>query len=549
LTWRVEGESLSEKGIVAQYLGTIANGRMDGFGSLVTASALRYEGGWKNGLVAGHGELMLPSGDAYVGGFASGVPHGKGRYIATTGVIYEGGFDRGKQHGPGRIAKGYGKAYASVWHEGEEIKRQRTDAPAEWVAANVTLAQAKSSDGLRFGLTLGTPPNWCCLSGPSPIGYLAKATAHGLVIAPDSEELLLAWNGELNVLAEATAPYRAGYHWNFQRKPKAKPKRGPLTDGGIEGGAQAFADLRQEAKQYSFLNYTKAHLQPLLLQMSLENMESETVRIVGGYVDVEQSRPKEDPLIQVVYANPYRPQRIAFVVENYGWVPADVSLTFRVIDRSRGRQTAERTVHVGMVDGIGSLDLRKALISLGVRDTALDNIAQACEEKGDGTVCLSRLRASGVFGELAPYVRATEDGGPVSFGVDITGRLNYEWTSFDGVDARKSAPFEAFAAFGTLRSRAECEGTEYKDQAGTKPFMLSTSGRSYRIRLTMRDSVPAGVIGRWRVRLDAPQSSTHKLRLVLELADGRRASSRSVELLYYKPRFYSEAMRALPGRC
>src|SRR5262249_39919005 len=153
-----------------------------GFGSLVTASRLRYDGGWKEGLAAGQGQLMLPSGDAYVGGFAGGSLHGDGRYIAATGEIYEGGFAAGKRDGPGATAKSDGSAYASIWRGGEEIKGHRTAAPAEWAAANVTLAQAKSSDGLRFGLALGTPPNWCCLSGPTPIGYVAKATAEGLVI-------------------------------------------------------------------------------------------------------------------------------------------------------------------------------------------------------------------------------------------------------------------------------------------------------------------------------------------------------------------------------
>jgi hypothetical protein len=36
---------------------------------------------------------------------------------------------------------------------------------------------------------------------------------------------------------------------------------------------------------------------------------------------------------------------------------------------------------------------------------------------------------------------------------------------------------------------------------------------------------------------------------VVQLADGRRVTSRAVDLLYYKPRFYSSDLRALPGKC
>ena len=65
--------------------------------------------------------------------------------------------------------------------------------------------------------------------------------------------------------------------------------------------------------------------------------------------------------------------------------------------------------------------------------------------------------------------------------------------------------------------------------------MLKLDESGYKIAIPFAGDVTPGFTSRWRIELQAPETSEHDFQLVLVLSDGRQIASRPVHLTYFIP--------------
>jgi hypothetical protein len=511
LTWRRAGAlRYGREGIMAQYRGDMANGRAHGYGTFVDRSGLRYDGEWVDGLMEGDGQLLLGIGDVYRGGFKAGRLHGHGLYIDAAGRVYEGGFIAGLRDGPAQVAEPNGLTYAGVWIHGSEDPSQRAPADDAW--ANIYRVQAPTPGPAELAITLGVGsaiPQFCCEAAPVALGYASTSFPDRLEIYPDAPALLEQWRGRANIAVSDPDP---------------------------------FALRRLSFQEYSLLNYSSKFVMSVPLQFGLENRSTRPITIVGGYLDIERSELEDQPALQSIELNPLGPQNTTFSIENYGWSPArNARLRFRFQHPEKGIRTEPIELSIGEISGVQQFSFAPALARFGVRMRDLPRIGQTCKPREEtDEACLARIVRSGVFGQLTDYVTSSGR----RFGVRAVGQVDYEWTHADGSRRNGTAPFDALVPLGTYESLGHgCEGADILDVDAGRPFVLSENRGHYSVRFPLRDEVAAGTIRRWRIVLDSKKSSQHRMRVVVELAEGQKISSRSISLLLFRPNRYAESVR------
>ena len=90
---------------VAQYRGTLVDGRFEGEGEFVDSAGFSYSGAWRDGLMEGEGRLMLANGDEYVGVFRGGLRDGDGIFTTASGFVYRAGFTAGVPNAASRFSR------------------------------------------------------------------------------------------------------------------------------------------------------------------------------------------------------------------------------------------------------------------------------------------------------------------------------------------------------------------------------------------------------------------------------------------------------------
>jgi hypothetical protein len=242
------------------------------------------------------------------------------------------------------------------------------------------------------------------------------------------------------------------------------------------------------------------------------------------------------------------PQSIAFSIENYGWAAAeDARLEFRFQSHNRESSTEPTEIALGDIATVHDFTFESPLARFDVDVPALPDLGYGCTSEESGLDCVDRLRRSGVFGRLSDYLVVQKR----RFGFVADGFIRYRWKEGDGRAQSATSPFHAFIPIGTLESRAECEGSDYEDleDIGGGPFELRIAELAYRIPLPIRSTAPEGTVTRWRLGLEASKSSRHRLRVALQLADGRLVRSRDIDLLFFRPQTYPESIRPFQPRC
>jgi hypothetical protein len=508
LTWRQAGSlRYGRDTIVAQYRGSLRDGRFEGRGVFVHRSTLRYDGDWAQGAPDGDGHLMLPNGDVYTGGFKAGRIHGHGLYIAASGAVYEGGYADGVRDGTGLVSEANRFAYSGVWVKGSEDVSRRGPAPNGWPRVVLAQARAEEPGDFSVAVSVGGKAQFCCAFGPPALSYTSTSYPDRLEIFPDAPDMLKAWRGLANiVVADPTA-----FDWD-----------------------------RYGAEEYSFWNYTSLHIRTVPLLLGLENRSREAARVVGAYLEVERSSIDAQPALQSLVLHPLHGNGIDFSIENYGWGAAqDAVLKFRFVSAPDGSTSDELEIRIGEIGGVGEFSFADAMTKLGAN---LGEALGACES----AACVDDIKRKGVFGRLADYVSVSEN----EFGTTVRGTLHYRWIDGDKTVHESDAPFETWLVIGRFGSNAECEGSDYNDLTGLKPFSFQIENpSSYRIPLPLSGEVSAGSISRWKIEVQAAKSSNNKFRVVFQLADGRLAQSREVDLLYFKPQNYPETIRPFEPRC
>ncbi|MCB1477289.1 MAG: hypothetical protein KDJ62_00115 [Rhodobiaceae bacterium] len=510
LTWREAGSpAYDTTARVATYSGEMKNGRPEGKGTYTHRSGVSYSGQWHDGLMHGQGRLFLPNGDQYSGGFALGKSDGDGIYIDATGTIYQGRFAAGMRDGDGSLYPATGEPFTANWRAGKAVTATiRYLKPAEQLYPPVLWAQYQTYDDIRVGVLVDrTYYAHLPEPGESPVPYAAENLREQIAIRPDSKRIVDAWRGTGNIAMTEDEEFEY-----------ASSELGWKNGEDIPLGP-------------GFLS-TAARIRPVPVIVELRNDSDQPLRIVNAFLDVEKSASDLEPMVQMRIGylgdcGTLAEFKADFDIDNFGWGPAENATLRFTLPNDPSREfskpigTIERTVHVDLSDEVRStgypVDEFKAAPLTCTREDFED--------------CFKEFKAADRFAPFSESVKfhVTHIRAPVS------GTLDYEWRDASGTVHKKSSPFSIDIVLGRLQFEAECgEGGTPEDRQ-LKPFDLALDKQNYRIMIPLRDDIPPGVTGRWRVRLQAPKSSTHDFRVVFELADGRQVASRPVDMEFFKP--------------
>ncbi|MEO6395642.1 MAG: hypothetical protein ABIO40_06995 [Devosia sp.] len=496
--------SYDQSAEVAQYRGTLVDGRAEGEGSWLDSSGYGYEGQWRQGLMHGEGRLMLPNGDEYAGLFADGRRQGRGLYIDATGAIYDGGFASDLRDGEGIFVPARGEPYRADWLAGLEVVGTRAQLDPETLDyVRIVAAEYQEVPDLRVGLIAERRPHNFDL-GIEPMSYTSKSDGARLDIFPDDQRLMDVWRGG--------APIE-------------------LTDEELVRFSST-----SEGFTPSFLGYYERY-EPLSLVFELENISTETVAVVGGFIDVAESARQPEPAVQLRPDHEhecgaglwYRPD---VFLDNFGWGAADnarMTLAFGGTDGRLDDTSASK--EIGTLETSAKIDLTAELQAIGVNTAVVGSEDFRCTDRSDKRLCLGEIRQSGRYGELSEFIALNDS----VIEAKVSGTLDYDWAAPDGTPNHKSSPFGAVLQLGHLANDAECgEGGEIIPLKHD-PFTLKLDEKNYKIAIPFAGEVTPGFTMRWRIELKAPETSEHDFQLVLVLADGRQIASRPVHLVYFEP--------------
>ncbi len=517
VVWRrIDAADYDPKGIIATYEGALEDGLPHGQGVYSRQNGLVYRGAWRRGLMHGAGEISLPNGDHYKGPFRNGAPHGDGAYVDAEGVIYQGGFANGLRDGDGLVRRPDDLVYKATWRAGAELAETREE------VTTPDLRYAALEDEVVVRVTVenlynATEQNYLGVSGDIST-FRTSADGDVLTVRPGSPRVLDVWKG------------RAPIHLKHIEE----------TQRGGGGG---------------FLGIKPIDLKPASLVFEFENRSRDDMKIVGAYLDVAKSIGDRAPMLQVsrgmdLDCGGVRPHfDPAFRLENYGWGPVETgNLSLQIVDERGSPFEAPYDFDISGLDGVNEVSLVRQLRALGVNPDRIQrgfdcsNLANANDRTDEGQptpalkrACAAVLADSGAFGRLAPAIEIADER---AF-ANILGSMRYAWRDHKGQSRNRTASFKTRLSLGEIVfNLAECgEGGEPEDLAD-KPYKFQLDRENYRIRVGLRDTVPAGVSARWRIRLDADKNSTNQFRMVFNLADGRRIASRPIDLMLIRPRFF-----------
>lgn len=502
LVWRMRNQpAYDPSSIFAEYRGSLRDGRMEGRGVYVDSAGLKYEGQWHGGLMNGRGTLQLPTGDEYVGRFAEGKANGDGRLIDMTGEIFEGSFVDGRKHGVGKTTLPNGASYLSSWTAGQESERSRFVR----VAQSGNSAAPGVSDDVRIGIAIDKrlPPQ--VTADKNALWYEVANSPAGFQIRPGDSRLLKTW--------------------------REKPE------------LQLSFDEEINEDRPGFVAPTKKQLVPLNLRVDLQNRSSSPIQMTGLYLDVVSSTTETKPAIQITVGTVDLCLGAAafssgFTLENFGWSTAeDVSLKFDLVSPKGGSNPIRIVKKPGSLDKTLRVDIESDLKSMGVDTDYLQGLKEgfACN-KGTPARCLTSLRATGKLGPIANFVQMQD----TTFVVKFASSLDYTWRDAKGEMQKWTHPFTATLPLGFLANQGECGEFGAPQIVTNKSQQFKLDATGYKIPITYQATVPPTRTIPLVFPIEAQKSSTHNFSIVIQLADGREIRSRPVNLLYYRPRWFSE---------
>lgn len=507
IEWRLRGApSYDPSALVAIYRGEVLNGRPNGDGHFHHRSGLTYEGGWRNGLMHGEGRLMLPNGDEYVGGFQDGKRHGLGLYVDSRGNAYNGGFVAGFRDGEGLVTRADAQSYRAHFRAGREVASTRVSLPSITRSLLILVSNYPTYDDARLGVKVDRRPEFFAARGET-LHYTGRSQGETLDVFPDHPRFMGIWKGDAEI---------------------------QLTEHE-ESGHGLGADVLG----------TEFRFEPVPLTFELENRSPGTMRILGAFLDVTESQTDAQPFVQL--STGYYDECSGFDglfnatihIENYGWAPAESArIEFEFADADGRRRIQGGRRELGIIDRVASVDLTPDLARAGL-NVGLTSTKRFDCTSDDDDACVREISASGALGSLADLVWVQNG---VYFLVSAKGNLEYDWRDAVGSSHHRTSPFSARLVVATQPIEVECGEGALLTEIRQEPFKLQLDRKDYRIPVGLRDDIPAGVTGRWRIKLDADKSSIHQLRFVVQLADGREVASRPIRLQFARP-----AMPSVPA--
>lgn len=457
-----------------------------------SATLAQYRGVLRDGRAEGLGEFLDRTGFSYSGAWHLGLMEGQGRLVSANGDEYVGAFTAGRRDGKGVFTDATGQVFDGRFVDGVE---------ADGVTLQRTAGTYPVYDDLRIGVVTERRPHNYDL-GFDPMSYTSKASGDTLDILPDDQRLLDVWHGNVPIT---------------------------MTDAELT----AFDD---PSTTPSFLGAYE-RFDPLSLVFELENGSTETISVVGGFLDVGDSARDGEPAVQVrrVPSDPcsgiidFVPK---FYIDNFGWAQVDnATLNISAGSIDGRKEGTPLSVPLGAIKDTTTASVADQLQSLGLDTAFVAENKLHCTDPNDERLCLAELKQSGHFGKLANFISLDY----TTVYTAVIGTLDYDWTASDGITSHKSSPFQVNLPVATVANDAECgEGGEIIP-VRHDPFQLHLDEKNYKLALPFSGDVTPGFTQRWRIELSAKETSLHDFQIVLLLSDGRQVASRPIHLTYFMP--------------
>jgi hypothetical protein len=522
LVWRMKAlPAYDPSAIYSTYIGDLRRGRPHGRGRYVNRDGLAYDGEWKHGRFEGNGILQLPNGEEYQGGFVRGRAAGPGRYTDMTGEIFTGKFAAGMRQGDGKTRLPGGATYQSRWDKGVEVAG----------SVRIRIAQlgnqpsgAASTDPIRLGVTVQKKPIPQEMQQGELLGYAARVSQDRLLVEPDDPQLVAVWK----------------------------------NNGTIEAQIKALKSGDSDSSMYrqSLFGFDKKIIYPALFSFDLQNKTPTPVEITGFYLDVRKSQSDNQPALDLSEGNergecsadaergnfaPY------FTLRNYGWSPvehATLRFTFRPVVEGVEEKSLEFSTDIGRFERTTKVDVSEAITGAGGKLDLLKRFGKTgykckLDSKDGGKAdnpaqCIASMKATGAFGRLLDIAELRG----IDLVVGLRGKLGYKYKNSKGEIQSGESPLRADLDLAGLLQQPECGEGGPPQVLRKDPITLKLDQENYRILLPLRAKrLEPGQSQQFTQAINATQASRHDFQIVAKLSDGREIRSRSIDLLYFTPKW------------
>jgi hypothetical protein len=503
LVWRVRGSaSYDPATIFSTFEGELRDGRPHGRGRLELRSGEFLEGEWRNGLPNGEGAWLDARGDRYEGTFRDGRPEGQGRLMSRTGAIYTGPFVAGLRDGEGTTRLPGGATYRSTWRRGIELGTVPPHARADARVGGLLKAQEAGSEASRLEIGVSIEER---MNQRSEMRYQQLVRDEDIAIYPASPALNDFWNGTGEI---PTGTYAlSGIDWE---------------------NAPAFVDVDLETTDGS--------------RATLDRLE----------LKVEASDYYRKPMLTLKEHSGCVGFRPTFSLLNHGWGDVrNARMSFRFMaegDAADAPASREFSVEIGDFDPGKDVSIRDTFVEAGVGTQKLETKRYSCPSLDSLNVCRSQVFNDVDFGEIADFVT-----GDVHLSTTLVGKLDYDWADDAGNLYHQSESVRAAIALVTIEMEeglAECgdafggspEALRFQDV----PLRLGERDYAVEMRLRGNRSVSSYTA---RLKMHAPASSFHRMRVAATMGDGSVRESKPVSLFYFRPREVNFTSTATPPAC
>lgn len=274
---------------------------------------------------------------------------------------------------------------------------------------------------------------------------------------------------------------------------------------------------------------------PVFLVLDLSNESTRALQATRAYLDIESSATDPQPFLQ------FQPWGFeAFLLHNRGWGRAENA----VLNFSFGAQQPASDRFTLELGTLGSVRVtpERAMVAMVPALPRLRLQPPECPALEQVPDCLARLRGTQALGRLdddIAYLRWDR------VMTRLLGTLTYQWRDAAGSAQARTQPVNIelqLFRFATPDVSAAAPGAPSPEQQGFAPITLQTERSRYRLPLPYRPLLGPGQNQRFELTLNAPKSSWHRFRVVVEASGGRRAATEPIELQYFVPQF--EAVEA-----
>ena len=280
-----------------------------------------------------------------------------------------------------------------------------------------------------------------------------------------------------------------------------------------------------------------AQFAPVFLVIDVMNNGPGKVGIVGGYLEVAESATDLSPYLYIL--SDYDPGCASdlklnpeFEFVNHGWGPVENAKITYAFGTEAGPTGQSFVAEAGTFGDTQKMSVLPGLEAAGLDVNKAAGGAFACPSLDQVQACVQQLGPQ-VLGALSNAVFLQGN----SLFTRVSGNIDFTWTDSHGGKNARSVPFFVDIPVLAFDVPAELEcGAGGPVERTFKTVKLPLDKANYRIPLPYQGTLAPQQNARAALGLIADKSSSHKFRVVLDLADGTQAASPQVDLLYFLPR-------------